>query len=108
MAPYATLFGRRGDTLLKALAALHVAESQLDVNWLTPTEIVRLLSDMDASHRAYRSNVSNVLRTEQSLVSRRPRGRGYEYALTTRGRAWVVREINLLSLDRGPTEPSPS
>lgn len=96
---YHTLFARRGDTLLKALASLRFAETQLGIRWLTPTEIVRLLGDLDDDHHVYRSNVSNVLRKEESLVARRPRGRGYEYGLTRPGRARVMRELSLVRID---------
>jgi len=95
-----TLFARRGDILLKALATLRFAETQLGVRRLTPTEIVRLQGELDDSHKVYRSNVSNALRKEQALVSRRPRGRGYEYSLTKPGRSRVVRELTLLGIDR--------
>ena len=96
---YHTLVARRGDTLLKALASLRFAETQLGIRWLTPTEIVRLLGDLDDDHHVYRSNVSNVLRKEESLVARRPRGRGYEYGLTRPGRARVMRELSLMRID---------
>ncbi len=97
---YLALFARRGDILLKALATLRFAETQLGVRRLTPTEIVRLQGELDDSHKVYRSNVSNALRKEQTLVSRRPRGRGYEYSLTKPGRSRVVRELTLLGIDR--------
>ena len=97
---YLALFARRGDTLLKALASLRFAEAQLGVKWLTPTEIVRLLGEIDDAHKVYRSNVSNVLRKEENMVARRPRGRGYEYGLTKPGRARVMRELSLLGIDR--------
>ena len=97
---YLALFARRGDTLLKALASLRFAEAHLGVRWLTPTEIVRLLGELDDAHKVYRSNVSNALRKEESMVARRPRGRGYEYGLTKQGRARVMRELSLLGIDR--------
>ncbi len=97
---YLALFAGRGNTLLKALASLRFAEAQLGVRWLTPAEIVRLLGEIDDAPRVYRSNVSNVLRKEESLVARRPRGRGYEYGLTKPGRARVMRELSLLGIDR--------
>jgi hypothetical protein len=97
---YRALFARRGDTLLKALATMRFAETQLEVRWLNPMEIVRLLGELDDTHRIYRSNVSNVLRKEENMVARRPRGRGYEYGLTKAGRARVMRELSLLGIDR--------
>ena len=96
---YQALFSRRGETLLKALAAIRFAESRLGVRWMTPGEIVRLLSEIDDSHKLYRSNVSNALRKEPVLVSRRGRGRGFEYGLTRPGRARVDRELALLGID---------
>ena len=97
---YLPLFARRGKTLLKALATIWLAETRLGVSWLTPAEIVRLQEDFDADHKVYRSNVSNVLRKETALISRRPRGRGYEYGLTRAGRDRVERELTLLGIDR--------
>lgn len=97
---YRALFARRGDTLLKALATLRFAETKLEVRWLTPTEIVRLMGELDEAHKVYRPNVSNVLRKEKTLVARRPRGRGYEYGLTKPGRARVLREVSLLGVER--------
>jgi hypothetical protein len=70
------------------------------VRWLTPTEIVRLMGELDEAHKVYRPNVSNVLRKEKTLVARRPRGRGYEYGLTKPGRARVLREVSLLGVER--------
>jgi hypothetical protein len=92
---YAGLLARRGETLLKALAVLHLAEVHLGVRWMTPSEIARLLGEIDDAHTVYRSNLSNALRQEQILVSRRPRGRGYEYGLTLPGRDRVLRELRL-------------
>jgi hypothetical protein len=96
MEPYAELLSRRGETLLKALVALHLAGTVLGIRWMTPTELARLLGEIDDKHRVYRSNLSNALRKEQDLVSRRRRGRGYEYELTARGHARVARELRLL------------
>jgi hypothetical protein len=94
--PYAVILSRRGETLLKAMAVLHFAATTLSIRWMTPTEIARLIGELDDTHGVYRSNLSNALRKEQDFVSRRPRGRGYEYGLTARGRAQVARELRLL------------
>jgi hypothetical protein len=78
------------------MAVLHFAATTLSIRWMTPTEIARLIGELDDTHGVYRSNLSNALRKEQDFVSRRPRGRGYEYGLTARGRAQVARELRLL------------
>ncbi len=96
---YRALIARRGETLLKAMATLLLAEAQIEVRWLTPREIVRLMSELDDDKKIYRSNVSNVLRNEATLVARRSRGRGFEYRLTKPGRARVLRELSLLEIE---------
>lgn len=92
---YSALFARRGQTLLKALGALNLGESQAGVRWMTPAEIAKLLKEVGACS-VFRSNISNALREDVRHVARRRRGRGFEYELTGRGRERVERELRLI------------
>ena len=92
---YASLFAPRGQTLLKALGVLKLGESQAGVRWMTPAEIAELLKDIGA-RSVFRSNISHALRKDSRHVARRRRGRGYEYALTHRGRERVEGELRLI------------
>ena len=98
---YDSLLSRRGEPLLKSLAALHASETQLEVRWMTPAEITFFLRDIAGVTSAYRSNISNALRREPALVVRRPRGRGYEYGLTRRGHSYLQRRLRLVDADGG-------
>ncbi len=98
---YDSLLARRGEPLLKSLAALHASETQLEVRWMTPAEITFFLRDIAGVTSAYRSNISNALRREPALVVRRPRGRGYEYGLTRRGHSYLKRRLRLVDADGG-------
>ena len=98
---YDSLLSRRGEPLLKSLAALHASETQLEVRWMTPAEITVFLRDIAGVTSAYRSNISNALRREPALVVRRRRGRGYEYGLTRRGHSYLERRLRLVDADGG-------
>lgn len=98
---YGSLLGRRGEPLVKSLAALHASETQLGVRWMTPAEVTFFLREIAGIPSAYRSNISNALRQEQALVTRRPRGRGYEYGLTRRGHSYLERRLRLDAADGG-------
>ena len=98
---YDSLLSRRGEPLLKSLAALHASETQLRVRWMTPAEITFFLRDIAGVTTAYRSNISNALRREPALVVRRRRGRGYEYGLTPRGHSYLERRLRLVDADGG-------
>ncbi|MFQ5743266.1 MAG: hypothetical protein ACE5HV_06715 [Acidobacteriota bacterium] len=96
LACFVACFSQRGNVLLKSLAALHLGEVRLGVHWMTPRELATLISSTAAGTTPYRSNVSNMLRRETTLVTRRRRGRGFEYALTDRGRKLVDHHLRLL------------
>lgn len=93
--PYRVILQRRGNNLLKALAALDAAERQVGTAWLTPRQVTDLLKDAAGSRSIYRSNVSNALRTAEEVVDRRREGRGYAYRITTHGRETLERELRL-------------
>lgn len=95
---HAPLLGHPGRTLLKALLALRVAVDQMGVEWLTPAEMERLLLDHGGASGIYRTNLSNALRVARGRVDRRPRGRGFEYRITTSGREILAAELRRLSL----------
>lgn len=96
LAAYAPIFAAPGRILLKALAVLDVARRQLGVEWMTPSEIERFLTERARVRSAYRTNISNALRGARHLAERRRRGRGYEYALTSQGSDLLERERSLL------------
>lgn len=93
---YVPILAAPGRTLLKALAALEMASSQLGITWMSPTEIERLLKRRLHLRSIYRSNLSSALSTAQDLVERRGRGRGYEYRITRKGRRKLERELAIL------------
>lgn len=92
---YMPILMRRGDVLLKALAGLHLAETFLEVRWMTPAELADLLGEKAGARSVYRSNLSNALRRETALVARQRRGRGWCYSLTDQGRRRIEREMRL-------------
>ena len=96
LAAYAPIFALPGRTLLKALATLEVGRRQLGVEWMTPAEIERFLTERARVRSVYRTNISNALRAARHLADRRRRGRGYEYSLTPRGQELLERERALL------------
>lgn len=96
LSAYEVLLLRRGEPLLKALIALHVGRVQLGIRWMTPAEIAFFLREVAGVRSAYRSNISNALRREETLVTRRPRGRGYEYGLVRRGDGFLERQLRLV------------
>ena len=95
LSPYASVLAAPGRTLLKAMVALDAAARQLDVSWMTPSEIERLLSERARVRSIYRTNISNALRSALDWVDRRRRGRAYEYRLTASGRARLRRQLDL-------------
>ena len=96
---YNPILSSSGKTLLKSLVALHAAQRQLGLAWMTPAEIERFLVERARVRRIYRTNISNALRDARELVNRRRRKRAYEYALTERGELRVLRELRLLGLE---------
>lgn len=96
IAPFSELLAQPGKNLLKALAALEVARTQLDVEWMTPSEIERFLTERAGLSSIYRTNLSNALRSAREGADRRRRGRGYEYRITDRGRTLLRRELEIL------------
>ena len=93
LARYAPVLAASGKMLLKALVALEATSVQLEIEWMTPSEIERFLAERGRVRSVYRTNVSNALRAARELVDRRRRGRAYEYRITERGRAALERDL---------------
>lgn len=93
---YAVLLAGPGRTLVKALAALDAAQEQLGIDWMSPSEIERFLTERARVRSVYRTNISNALRGARQMVDRRRRGRGYEYRITLPGKEALEREVTIL------------
>lgn len=97
-ATYAPILAQPGRNLLKALVALEVARDQLEIEWVSPAEVERLLADRAGVRSVYRTNLSNALSQAPGMADRRrrDRGRGYEYRISALGRETLHREAALL------------